>query len=187
MDKHEVSEKFYAWVNQKPGLEWVNYGNSAALRSEYRKIAQQKTRACEALNVFNALPYDEICLRSAMRYFSGRLSFDKSGNLQYCTGQYWPTEYRLAAAVVLEGYVFELTRGNRSACFKVLYQYGFNVKRTMRRAWSLAKKFAELDVQDYSGAEKLYTRMEKEYKNPIVYTAFSNLVAQYKYIIRKLQ
>jgi hypothetical protein len=34
------------------------------------------------------------------RAFSGRLSWD-GAKLDYCTGQYWPTEYRAAACAVL--------------------------------------------------------------------------------------
>jgi hypothetical protein len=41
--------------------------------------------------------------------FSGRLEWHPDGYFDYCTGQYYPTEYRSAAAAVLEHYV-ELVR-----------------------------------------------------------------------------
>ena len=47
----------------------------------------------------------------AFRAFSGRLSWD-GASLSYCTGQYYPTEYRLAAAAVLRAALWDYWRAN---------------------------------------------------------------------------
>lgn len=108
LQHHEVVAKFRQWINQRPGLEASNYSTRGQLNSEYRTIAKQKDRANAALEKFFMCPFDWDVLRDVMTHaFSGRLFFDAKGELQYHCGQYWPTEYRLAAAVVLEAYVLK--------------------------------------------------------------------------------
>jgi len=93
MDKNTAYDKFAAWINQRPGLDWYNYQDRNLINQEYRHIAKQRDRAFNALGLFYSLPYDEAVLRSAMRAFSGRLSFDENDELQYTIGQYWPVVY----------------------------------------------------------------------------------------------
>ena len=103
--KDEAISKFSAWIRQRPGLEFGNYGDISAYRSELRTIAKQKHRAEAALSEFATHDYRPEVLADTMKSaYSGRLEFDAKGNLDYCAGQYWPTEYRIAAAVVLESY-----------------------------------------------------------------------------------
>jgi hypothetical protein len=105
-----IFEKF---INQRPGLEVGNYGTDRdgprAYREEQASIREQKGRAIEALRTFEGLPYDAEMLKGAMRHaFSGRLQFNEKGELDYCTGQYWPTEYRAATATCLEQYISDM-------------------------------------------------------------------------------
>lgn len=105
--KNDFYNAFSDWINQRPGLEPCNYGSRSGLNTEYRHISEQKRRALHALRDATSawVRYDPLTLREVMRaVFSGRLQFDDAGELTYTTGQYWPTEYRLAAAVVLEEY-----------------------------------------------------------------------------------
>ena len=103
--REEAIRKFSAWIRKRPSLEFENYGDVSAYRSELRTIAKQKHRAEAALVEFGASDYDPTTLESSMSgAFSGRLEFGANGELEYTTGQYWPTEYRLAAAIVLEDY-----------------------------------------------------------------------------------
>ena len=106
-------EAFAAWIAQKPGLDPRDYFSSysdangrRAYRDDARTISQQKRRALDALGQAQLYPYDAAEMAEALRSgFSGRLTWDtESQTLEYCTGQYWPTEYRIAAAVVLERY-----------------------------------------------------------------------------------
>lgn len=89
------------FANQRPGLEFANYGDVAAYRSESRAITAD-------LNDFNALA--TACswrsVEIAPQLDSGRLTLDGEGSawtLDYCTGQYFPTEYRKAACRALAG------------------------------------------------------------------------------------
>lgn len=109
------------WIKQRPGLEFANYGDVSAYRSEMRSITRDRHDAetlLLAVSHANALTADalEAAFRGA---FSGRLSvvwgrkgangkFERCDradadrlHLNYCTGQYWPTEYRRAACAVL--------------------------------------------------------------------------------------
>ena len=89
------------FIRQRPGLEFGNYGDIAAYRSEMRSITKDKHEA-EAL--LSAVSWRESItaenLKEAFSAFSGRLSWD-GRRLDYCTGQYWPTEYRKAVCAVL--------------------------------------------------------------------------------------
>lgn len=184
-DKWEVVNKFSDWINQRPGIDSRNYGSYNSLKQEYRRIAKQKRDASAALNLFCSLPYDVSLMTNAMRYFSGRLSFDDIGDLQYCTGQYWPTEYRLVADVVLSGYVFEITRVNRKACFAVFRYHNKNIKRMIRIAFDLARFLSETG-QDYQKRNKRLDKIERDYKQNLgLYHAIVGLAYQYKKILYK--
>lgn len=114
-----VFEALEAWINQRPGLDPRDYGietegGRAAYRSEVRQIGKDRTRALKALDESRGLEPRPDLLADA---FSGRLEWipantpvphmgvTAQGKLNYTTGQYWPTEYRKAAAAVLESYI----------------------------------------------------------------------------------
>jgi hypothetical protein len=95
---------------QRPGLEFGNYcsgWNDAdgrrAYFSEARSISRQLAdvraglRKCAAVSVT-----DDDVRQACRRAFGGRLQLDESGRVDYCTGQYFPTEYRRAVAAVLD-------------------------------------------------------------------------------------
>ncbi|NBW07837.1 MAG: hypothetical protein EBR82_07400 [Caulobacteraceae bacterium] len=95
------------WINRRPGLEYANYGNQTAYRSELRSIAKDRREALAALAEARSLtPRHELLLASFPAAFSGRLEWD-GAKLDYCTGQYFPTEYRKAAAAVLRRYIHQ--------------------------------------------------------------------------------
>jgi hypothetical protein len=89
------------FIRQRPGLEYANYGDVKAYRAELRSITADMHAAERLLNF--------AAIYSGVREYvarelqgSGRLQYDaKRRALDYCTGQYWPTEYRAAAARVL--------------------------------------------------------------------------------------
>lgn len=92
------------WIKQRPGLDFANYGEVSAYRSEMRNITKQRHDAealLSAVAIDDDITANDI-LAAFPQAFSGRLSFDADKQrLSYCTGQYWPTEYRAAAAAVL--------------------------------------------------------------------------------------
>jgi hypothetical protein len=91
-----------AFIRQRPGLDFGNYGDLSAYRAEVRSIGRDLRDARALLRAVELRPsITAAVLRDAFQSaFSGRLSWD-GARLDYTTGQYWPTEYRRAAAAVL--------------------------------------------------------------------------------------
>lgn len=90
-----------AWINQRPGLQWGNYGDRKSYASEQRAILRDRRDAETLLSaVATIADISGEDLAGAFDAYSGRLSWDGS-RLDYVTGQYWPTEYRKAACAVL--------------------------------------------------------------------------------------
>ena len=89
----------YNFINKRPQLEFGNYGNRAAYRSEIRSITRQRA---DALKLLRAIELREsITAADIIAAFNGRLTLGTNKGklcLDYCTGQYWPTEYRAAVA-----------------------------------------------------------------------------------------
>ena len=113
--KETILNAVDAWISQRPGLEFANYGDLANYRQEARRITRQR-RDAEALlrscRWRDGLTAD--MLREGFRAYSGRLTLQEPENgealLRYCTGQYWPTEYRAAACAVLSSALWAYTR-----------------------------------------------------------------------------
>lgn len=139
MDTNErIRAALVAFANQRPGLEPGNYGSWSDYRAESRCITRQLhdfnallTRAPDAT---------EAEWREAFRAFSGRLTLETHAEcsgcggiekecytredgsigyrpcsqgrmrLSYCTGQYFPTEYRAAACAVVASLIWSRTR-----------------------------------------------------------------------------
>jgi hypothetical protein len=99
--KTPLIESLYSFVRQRPGMEFGNYGNVAAYRSESRSITRDRDDALELLAFVSRSPSigsDRII--SGLSAYSGRLEWDGK-SLSYCAGQYFPTEYRKAVCVCL--------------------------------------------------------------------------------------
>lgn len=113
------------WIRQRPGLEFGNYGAIAPYRAEVRSIAKDLRDALALLRyveLHDSITADML-LEAARSAYSGRLSIvpaiigkDTDGKqvcgyrIEYCTGQYWPTEYRRAACAVLSQAIWYWTR-----------------------------------------------------------------------------
>jgi hypothetical protein len=107
LTKEHILTALRSFINQRPGLEFANYGEISAYRSELRQITKDRRDALELLNaVALREPITAADLLAAFpRAYSGRLSITEAADgravLDYCTGQYWPTEYRKAVCAVL--------------------------------------------------------------------------------------
>jgi hypothetical protein len=95
-----------SFVAQRSGLDVRNYGDRDSLMGDYRpilrdgKTARRLLRQIELRDSITAENLSEACKRA----FSGRVSLitkqDGSVAVDYCTGQYFPTEYRAAVCAV---------------------------------------------------------------------------------------
>ena len=111
-ERGEILAALLKFARQRPRLEFGNYGNSTVgyrtgqywpteYRAESRRITAQLRDARKLLRAV------EMCgsisaadIKEGFGAYSGRLSWDGQ-RLEYCTGQYWPTEYRAAVASVM--------------------------------------------------------------------------------------
>jgi len=117
LSKQHVLTALQAWIRQRPGLEFCNYGSLAPYRAELRQIAKDKRDAellLTAVALRDSITAEDL-IAAFPRAYSGRwsISEDKGrARLQYCTGQYWPTEYRKAACAVLASVLWDWQRSN---------------------------------------------------------------------------
>lgn len=107
--KPRVVDLLREFINQDPDLEPANYAGEADYQSDLRKI--EKDQACANILLELVARTDTIdvkALDNAMNStFSGRLQLVRSAGrrgrweLEYTTGQYYPTEYCAAACACL--------------------------------------------------------------------------------------
>lgn len=104
----EITNALRAFIHQRPGFDPADYaGAPAAYRADYRKCLRDRDDALAMLAYVERASDSENMerhLRHALS--SGRLVMLDDGTLDYTTGQYWPTEYRNAAARVLARALF---------------------------------------------------------------------------------
>jgi hypothetical protein len=110
------------FIHQRPNLEPGNYISSGwdeegrkAYRSEARRITRDLNDARLLLRQVTWRDFTEEEWKEAFTAYSGRLSWDGT-TLDYCTGQYWPTEYRESVCAVLAQLLRSDYRSNRSDC-----------------------------------------------------------------------
>ena len=98
MNTQEIKSALRAFVAQRPGFDYRNYGTVSAYRANQKRAMRDKA---DALALINAFPDD-----ADPRFLVGVLS---SGNrlslegdqLDYTAGQYYCTEYRAAVCRVV--------------------------------------------------------------------------------------
>lgn len=114
LNKEQILAALRAWVNQRPGLEFANYGDVSNYRSELRSITRDRADALRLLRDIELR--DSITapmILEGFRAYSGRLQIkeeDGKARLEYCTGQYWPTEYRKAVCAICSAVLWAWTR-----------------------------------------------------------------------------
>lgn len=99
-----------AFVRSRPGFEPGSYGTRADYARDVRHATQQLHDAQAMLSAIGwRQSIDADALRAAFSAFSGRLTWrytpgegtGRWGMVEYCTGQYYCTEFRAAVCAVL--------------------------------------------------------------------------------------
>lgn len=105
MTKPDLDTLLVRWINQRPRLEYGNYGCPKTYRSESLGIQRQRR---DALAMLNSFEWHLVPVESVIEALSrgGRLSLS-NGHLEYTTGQYWPTEYRFAVCRLLSDLLWQ--------------------------------------------------------------------------------
>lgn len=114
VNKSVIIAALHKWIAQRPGLEFGNYGDVSAYRSEMRSITRDLHHARAMIDyvAWHDSITAEMILDAAK---SGRLSIVVDGEsvrIDYCTGQYWPTEYRPAVCRLLSSVIWYWMRAN---------------------------------------------------------------------------
>lgn len=106
MNKQTIIDALYTFAHKRPQLEYGNYGDPVAYRAESRAITRDLNdarRLLRAVELRPSITAQEI-LDASRRAFSGRLTITITGDkieIDYCTGQYFPTEYRRAVSAIM--------------------------------------------------------------------------------------
>lgn len=100
-------QKLSDFVDQRPGFNFDDYGDISYYRQDYNYCLKQKRMYESMLSVCYKVMYREEIERRILQQYSkdaagGRLVWDtEKQQWEYTTGQYFPTEYRGAAARIL--------------------------------------------------------------------------------------
>jgi hypothetical protein len=112
--RDQLLDTLRAFAAKRPGLEFADYGDVENYRRESRAItndlhnARELIRAVELSNITA-----EQIIKASRSAWSGRLTITESESgykLDYCTGQYFPTEYRKAVCGVLAAALWDYYR-----------------------------------------------------------------------------
>lgn len=110
--RDRILSALLTYAQQKPRLEYNNYGDPVSYRREVRRITRYLHYARRLLATIHSSEITAAALVAA--FGNGRLSWDGE-RLDYTVGQYWPTEYRPAvcqlAAVALWNYYRDYCSG----------------------------------------------------------------------------
>lgn len=121
-DRANMLRALQAFAAQRPGLDPRNYisgWNDTAGRSAYRRESRDITRdGHDATTLLTAVSLEDGIgpaeILAACRAYSGRLRLQRTDagawHVEYCTGQYWPTEYRRAVCAVLAAALWDHAR-----------------------------------------------------------------------------
>ena len=128
-----TSEKLVKFVNQRPGLDFCNYGNIRSYRSEMREITADRQDFFELFSFAQMRINDfEQKLTKELKNTTGRLTLE-GDSLQYITGQYFPTEFRPAANRVLVSLLWNEYRDEKNEAGQPVYQTGDEIRKAIKR------------------------------------------------------
>lgn len=116
--RENILQALSVFIKSRPGLEFGNYGDASAYRSELRGITKDRHHAEELLASVGwreSITAEQL-IEAAKHAFSGRLSITLTPTggavVDYCAGQYYPTEYRRAVCAVLSSALWDYFRAN---------------------------------------------------------------------------
>lgn len=118
MQRENILAALSRFASQRPGLDFANYCDARAYRSESASITRDLQHARELLAAVSwrdGIGAAEL-MAAARSAYSGRLTIEEtesgSARIGYCTGQYFPTEYRRAVCAVLASALWDYWRNN---------------------------------------------------------------------------
>ncbi len=174
--KSLILDALQAFVRQRPGFDPRNYGDRANYMGDVRPVTRQLRDAetlLAALKWRDSITADDL-LKAATSAFSGRLTLawtsvckvcHRDPTLQhnhaprvvidYCTGQYFPTEFRAAVRAVLASALWAHAREH---CMPSVYGYRVESWYQLGKGRTLHtvvanREAAELQLKDHGGSD----------------------------------
>lgn len=167
-ERDAILNALQAFISQRAGIEPGNYGDYTAYRAEARSVTKDRHHAEKLLSAVRWRT--SICaeeLKAAFpRAFSGRLSWleipvttkgcKPVGQLHYCTGQYFPTEYRKAVCAVLASALWSYWRKGAENLFAPMHPnqgpcVAHSIRKSARKELGLtiATRYFDYRPSDY--------------------------------------
>ena len=132
-NKTRIIESLRVWIARRPGLDYANYGEPKSYRAEVRGITKDLHHARDMIRAVELSSITGDQLAAAFpRAYSGRLSWDGE-RLDYCCGQYWPTEYRRAVCAVCASALWDYYREDFAAAKRGKESDGDAIRRKFRQ------------------------------------------------------
>ena len=126
-------EMLVKFVNQKPGLDFCNYGDYKLYRQEMNEITRDKHDFNELLTLaYRRIENLDKAVYNKLLNSGDRLSL-VDGELQYITGQYFPTEYRPAACRCLVSLIWADFRDEKDSRGNPVYKDGHEIRKAIAR------------------------------------------------------
>lgn len=120
--RYNLLRALETFANRRPGIDPRDYGYDREGWKNYRSESRQVTRDLHDFRaILAAVERSEISAAEiirAARAYSGRLTIAEDGGsvkIDYCTGQYFPTEFRKAACAVLAQALWDYHRPDTPA------------------------------------------------------------------------
>ncbi len=156
--KTSICDALAAFIRQRPGFDFANYGSAANYRADSRTATLQKRDAetlLQAVRWRDSISGADI-LEAAR---GGRLTItaDEYANqpntparvrIDYCTGRYWPTEYRAGVCRVLSSALWNWQRENMPAPYAHRVEYPDGTTRVMQLHAAMDARNAGARVTD---------------------------------------
>lgn len=122
------------FAHQRPGLDFCNYGDVRSYRQESREITKDLHDFNELLR-YARLRVSNLDqkIEDYLKRSSGRLRITDKGDLEYITGQYFPTEYRPASARVLADIIWADYRDEKRADGTPIYETGNHIRSQLKQ------------------------------------------------------
>lgn len=134
------------FVNSRPGLDprnYISHGRDEEGRRAYRQESRSITRDLHDYRILRAqvelsgMDADAI-LKAAPRAYAGRLEIvetETGHRVSYCTGQYYPTEYRRASCAVLATALWDYYREPEDTGDSIRAKFRRMFGRRIQRRW----------------------------------------------------
>lgn len=153
--KASIVEALHGFIRQRPGLNYGDYGDTAAYRSELRGITRDLNHARTLLRhvELSGITGQELIDAASTTRLNIQQVDGERVRIHYTTGQYFPTEYRAAVARLCASALWDYVRDRAmpSAAYAVEW-------KNERGEWVAARKIYR-DASLADSAAKLTREM----------------------------